>query len=229
MADGDSTSRITGGHIKHDRICLMCGCRFLARRRANYCSIQCAWDKRRSLRPVVVVSHHGHCGVCSRHFSKDVSTQVYCSDGCRAICHRTTHEPRSCARCGMQFTPLHSWGRPSRYCGAECRTAAYVDNTKRGKRVGKARRRARVRGVASDAIDPIRVFERDGWRCHLCGRKTSARRRGTHHPLAPELDHVVTLADGGSHTWSNVACSCRRCNGAKGARSLGQIGLPLPV
>lgn len=62
---------------------------------------------------------------------------------------------------------------------------------------------------------------------HMCGRSTPRELRGTHYPAAPELDHIVSLADGGSHACWNVACACRSCNSKKGARSFGQLGLPL--
>lgn len=93
------------------------------------------------------------------------------------------------------------------------------------KRRAKAKRRAAIRGAEYESIDPIKVFERDQWRCHLCGIKTIRKLRGSTDDRAPELEHIVSLADGGSHTWGNVACSCRRCNRTKGAASFGQLGL----
>ncbi|WP_238346266.1 HNH endonuclease [Luteimonas saliphila] len=79
----------------------------------------------------------------------------------------------------------------------------------------------------ADSIDPLLVFERDKWACHLCGRKTPARLRGSCDPRAPEIDHVLPLAAGGTHTWGNVKCACRECNGRKSDRPLGQLGLEL--
>lgn len=100
---------------------------------------------------------------------------------------------------------------------------------KRARRVAKSKRRAKMRGLLADRIDPLKVFERDGWRCHLCGIKTKRALRGRCDPLAPELDHVVSLAAGGAHSWGNVACSCRACNHAKGAQSVGQLGFGFPA
>lgn len=93
------------------------------------------------------------------------------------------------------------------------------------RRRAKAKRRAAIHGVEYENIDPIKVFERDKWRCHLCGNKTPRKLRGTMDDRAPELEHIVSLADGGSHTWGNVACACRKCNNTKGAASFGQLGL----
>jgi 5-methylcytosine-specific restriction endonuclease McrA len=42
---------------------------------------------------------------------------------------------------------------------------------------------------------------------------------------APELDHIVPLACGGAHTYQNTQCTCRECNGRKGATILGQLRL----
>lgn len=129
-----------------------------------------------------------------------------------------------CDGCGGPVVARRNGGLHKKRCPA-CIDAT----TKRGHRVAKAKRRAVERGASADNIDPIRVFDRDGWRCHLCGRKTPRELRGTYEPGAPELDHVVPLALGGGHTWSNVRCSCRACNGAKGATAVGQLALPMVV
>jgi hypothetical protein len=127
--------------------------------------------------------------------------------------------PRTCALCASTF--VKPWGKSASriYCSDGCRQEAALS----AKRAAKAKRRALTARCVAESIDPMRVFERDGWRCHLCGRPTPARLRGTNDDRAPELDHLLPLAIGGAHTWANVACSCRACNGAKGARPLGQL------
>jgi 5-methylcytosine-specific restriction endonuclease McrA len=72
-------------------------------------------------------------------------------------------------------------------------------------------------------IKPEIVFARDKWRCQLCKVRTPKRLRGTTHPRAPELDHIVPIAAGGDHTWNNVQCACRKCNGEKGSAPAGQL------
>ena len=98
-------------------------------------------------------------------------------------------------------------------------------STRAAKRRAKAWRRAIERGAKAERFDPFEIFERDGWRCHLCGCKTPKRLRGSYEPNAPELDHVVPLAAGGDHSRRNTACACRRCNGAKADKPLGQLRL----
>ena len=101
------------------------------------------------------------------------------------------------------------------------RTEAY----RAARRAAKARRRAIERGTEAERFDPFEVFQRDGWRCHMCGRSTPQRLRGTFKPNAPELDHIVPLAKGGKHTRANTACACRSCNGNKADRIIGQPSL----
>lgn len=138
-----------------------------------------------------------------------------------------------CKQCDQSFTVRRTTrvGRPKTLCDVCIRTAKaayrFTEHGKLLRRRAKARRRAMERGAEAEAVDPLAVFERDGWRCHMCRRPTPRKLRGSVDPRAPELDHIVTLAEGGTHTWGNLACACRSCNGRKGARSLGQIGLPL--
>ncbi|MBB2964742.1 HNH endonuclease [Methylobacterium sp. R2-1] len=116
-----------------------------------------------------------------------------------------------CFECSGAFTPLD---REQRFCSSAC-------SKRHHDRVACARRRARQ--IGSEAVDPIAVFERDGWRCQLCRRKTRRDHRGLKTPLSPELDHIIPLARGGDHTYRNTQCLCYPCNSAKGARAVGQL------
>ena len=127
---------------------------------------------------------------------------------------------RPCIHCATLVVAMGEKRRICAACKAEYRKTYKRTKVARAhKRIEKARRRAIERGVSADRIDPIQVFERAGWRCYLCGCDTPEHLRGTYSPAAPELDHKVPLALGGTHTWGNVACACRRCNGLKGARA----------
>ena len=132
------------------------------------------------------------------------------------------HEPAEplsvvCKVCGGTFKSK-TFGRPEGFCSAACR--AVRDKVLR--RMSKASRRARLRGVKVESVDPFKVFRRDKWRCQLCDIKTPEALRGTHEDAAPELDHIVTLADGGEHSYRNTQCACRKCNREKSSKSLGQ-------
>jgi 5-methylcytosine-specific restriction endonuclease McrA len=116
-------------------------------------------------------------------------------------------------------------GRPRIYCSMSCTKNG--DSYKASKRATKSRRRAIERGCKeARSIDPIKVLERDGWKCQICGVSTPQRLRGSMNKRAPELDHVVPISKGGLHTWTNLQCACRECNGAKSDKSCaGQMGL----
>jgi hypothetical protein len=95
---------------------------------------------------------------------------------------------------------------------------------KRSRKLAKLKRQAIARGAAGgEAIDPIKVFERDKWKCQLCGTRTPKKKRGTYDDNAPELDHILPVSKGGQHRYTNVQCACRRCNGMKNATPLGQM------
>lgn len=175
------------------------------------------------------------CTQCGRPFVKRGSNTRTCSDSCREASakasKRAHHERRSaalglsikgqtltkcCRLCGRQFSVVVST-RVTGYCSDECRreavkTDAYFD----GKRAAKRRRRALERGATTERYDRRMIFERDGWRCQLCGTATRPD-AAVPHPKAPTLDHIVPLAKGGSDTPANVQCAHFLCNSIKGA------------
>jgi hypothetical protein len=106
-----------------------------------------------------------------------------------------------CQACGDPYVYYRRRAQ-SRYC-ADCNT----DHHRR-----PANRRARQNGARYEVIDPQRVFERDGWKCQLCGRKTAGI---FPDPRAPTLDHIVPLSKGGDHLYTNVQCACFECNSLK--------------
>lgn len=135
---------------------------------------------------------------------------------------RVARKQTACLGCGAHIEQASSGLR--RYCSKKCRPVDAELKAKH-KRTAKAKRRARKRGADCETVDPFKVFERDGWRCHLCGCKTDRSKRGTPHPKAPELDHIVPLSKGGPHNYGNTACACRKCNYTKGGRVIGQPSL----
>lgn len=72
-----------------------------------------------------------------------------------------------------------------------------------------------------EVVYRYRIFERDGWKCRLCDRKVD-RDAVTPSPLAPTLDHVVPLSEGGTHEPANVQCAHFICNSRKGVRGVAE-------
>jgi len=57
------------------------------------------------------------------------------------------------------------------------------------------------------------IYARDGGQCVYCKNAVASAR---FWPSAPTgFDHVVSRANGGQHTASNLVVSCRACNCAK--------------
>lgn len=63
------------------------------------------------------------------------------------------------------------------------------------------------------------IFERDRNTCQYCGRAFDRRELN--------LDHVIPKDQGGHTTWTNIVCSCKKCNTRKGNRTPRQAGMHL--
>lgn len=75
------------------------------------------------------------------------------------------------------------------------------------------RRRARLANApAIEMIDRNYIIDRDGCRCHICGKKVR-RSQVT-------LDHLVPLSRGGGHTALNLRVAHLSCNSRRGAGRL---------
>ena len=89
-----------------------------------------------------------------------------------------------------------------------------TENGKNLHRKSEHKRRALKLNAELEEFSSNEIFERDGYICQLCGKKTRPDCKWT-HKLFPNLDHIIPLSKGGSHTKSNTQCLCRRCNVTK--------------
>jgi hypothetical protein len=197
--------------------CQGCGSEFRPKRtdRTKYCSRSCAYKHQNAW---------GYVPPTKPKVDRPAKPLPVCRCGTqiprgRKLCDLCRAKPsggpvtKACADCGCTITGSRS-KRRCMPCGK--RRTRKLLASKHGK-VKKHRHRARKYGVPYEPINPIAVFERDGWACKCCGRETPKQLRGTLAANAPELDHVIPMSMGGGHLWDNVQCLCRACNGAKGA------------
>ena len=182
-----------------------------------FCSTKCQHDSRKTLRGTCLycggeVWSHKPASYCSPacHQPNPLRSELPADHWARwygATSVLPVRRPRFtgawCQRCGTGFVVDRGRGSPPRYCSRRCRRA---DN--------RARRRARKSGAYVTRVWRRRVFERDGWTCHLCRRKVR-RSAVVPHPLAPVIDHVVPLSAGGAHEPANCRCAHFICNSIK--------------
>ena len=76
----------------------------------------------------------------------------------------------------------------------------------------------------ADSTPPLgasnnKLFARDFHMCAYCGEQFNYR--------LLSRDHIVPVSQGGDDDWMNVVTSCKRCNHAKGAKSLKEYGKEL--
>ncbi len=205
--------------------CRYCGKSFVAKdaRQNTFCSRECAFKLRTNSKELQFCRvYYPACHVCGTIFMARIANKQTCSDECRkrdiaskarsVAAAKKDIEPRPCKECGKAFVPEYG-NRRKVFCSITCMT-------RQVSRTAKAKRRARKISGQADNVNPIAVFERDGWSCQICGCDTPKELRGTNHDDAPELDHVVPLSRGGAHTWDNTQCACRLCNLLKGAKMM---------
>lgn len=100
-------------------------------------------------------------------------------------------------------------------------TPAYAARSERLKRQSRAAGSyaARMRRLGLEAtierIDPLAVYERDGWVCQICTRPVD-REREWPDMWCATLDHRIPLTAGGAHTLDNVRLAHWICNLHKG-------------
>lgn len=114
-----------------------------------------------------------------------------------------------CGWCRTAFLSRTAAGMPATYCSRAC-----------SRRAIKLRHVTRKRNAYIEDVSPAKVFQRDGYRCHICRRKTTPA-KVVPHPRAPTVDHLIPLSLGGAHEMANVATACFLCNCTKGATGSG--------
>lgn len=221
--------------------CVGCGRSFWRERRSQignsadkrgYCSRECAYRNINQWHPVRKTKSkpwaQGHkCRDCET----EITGRVLRCDECRARAHATTlaegretftlryrpqlaaakkSEPRVCKECRQEFAPEYGNKRRA-FCSRLCLRRF-------GQRASKAIRRTHAK--SGERFSAREIFERDRWRCGLCGQGIDRHLRSPHERCAT-IDHIVPIARGGQHERRNVQAAHRECNWRKGVASCG--------
>src|SRR5205085_10008760 len=121
---------------------------------------------------------------------------------------------KECVTCGQSFTAA----KPnSRYCSSKCRRKA--TNRKNEIRKGKRGELILSNGNVDVDISLEKLMQRDNNTCYLCGGECDNSDytvtdeghyiTGYYHPT---IDHVIAIANGGTHTWDNIRLAHMICN-----------------
>jgi 5-methylcytosine-specific restriction endonuclease McrA len=207
-------------------VCGSCGVGFVAKRleRLSYCSRQCAGEAKKTRPPAHSRVWFPTCRECDRVFATRLEAVRVCSNECKAAEARRSARIRAaasvvplklrCPECDSEF--VRTYGDKGRaFCSQPC-------SKRHSARASRKKRKWVERAARVETVNPFKVFKRDGWRCQCCRKPTPRDKRGTYHPRAPELDHIVPVSKGGEHSYRNTQLLCRACNGAKSDTDGGQ-------
>lgn len=146
---------------------------------------------------------HRAKGLCSTHYNQRDSQR-----------HRKAAMP--CTVCQAEvLRPVTSDRLPA--CSPVCRaTIQFGSHHGTGYSWSEdAARRARAAGASViEIFDRFEIFERDGYRCQICG-ELAVIDGNPFDPLSATVDHIVPLSRGGSHCRTNAQCAHLACNSAK--------------
>ncbi len=154
------------------------------------------------------------CPHCGKTFTAKRRNRIYCYD---SWCVQYAYQARrkageavrqvehdvTCYRCGTVFTAKHP---KAKWCSTRCSGSYW----------SLVASRQRKQASSADYVDR-EVFDRDGWRCHICGDKVD-RMLPRSHSMGATIDHLVPLSQGGEDRLSNVGTAHRSCNVIKGNR-----------
>jgi hypothetical protein len=156
------------------------------------------------------------CRLAAKEFARPICEQCGCpckhraSRFCSYACNKAWRGPRSC-KCGKVVENASAHSRPS------CKACKAESRRQHRRMYGSYKRRCRTYGGHFNAdVNPKKVFVRDSWRCHLCGKKTHKVFCVDDHRSATVDHHPIPLSKGGDHDWHNVKCACFGCNTKKG-------------
>lgn len=134
---------------------------------------------------------------------------------------------KACKNCDeMIVEPILGSGSGRKtFCSKKCSRRYCRVNSGRP-RSKRFRKRVKNKERFDAGISALRLSNRDGWECQICGEKV-VKHPGGYKSNGATVGHIVALSEGGLHVWENCHCECHECNISKGVRSQGQFGLPL--
>lgn len=200
-------------------ICPVCGKETMKPAHVRTCSYTCAVTlKREHVQDCI-------CKLCGQAFQRKGyptagATNMLCPE-CKERSHRQKMQWLKCPVCGKEGWRDTRYLTCSRRCGNVLQWRPRKKWASQEERVlaKAARRRILMKNVDGiiEAINPKVIYERDGGRCGICGKKVASDQIS--------IDHIIPLSLGGQHTENNVRLAHIRCNVQRGNRGPAQLRL----
>lgn len=179
--------------------------------------------KRREERGTTLATHCHYCGAEFDQPKKRSRHPASCF-----ACQRQRHyaymkarvtERIAEARCVDCGEPVNSKRKGPRLRCEGCRKLRQLERWREYAGRFNHIRRARMRGVGSENFTRREIFDRDGWRCGICGRKIRKAIKYP-HPMSAALDHKIPLGAnaGATHSRLNAQPAHKVCNERKNKR-----------
>lgn len=115
----------------------------------------------------------------------------------------------ACKSCGIMHMGKSTVSR----C-IDCAKELRKEQKKKQKHHHYHRKRARHYGCVYTPLNRKYIFERDNYKCYLCGIDVVLSK--IYREDQATIDHVIPMSKGGSHTYDNVKACCNKCNSKKG-------------
>lgn len=176
------------------RACVTCGIEFMPSsvRHVN-CSRRCKDRSKPSAKAM--------CWICGKPAVRSsTSAELPAHNACRSEMHGPSRYRRGC-RCDVCRFGIREWWRDYR----QRRVALGIPVAAGGRWIPEQAR--------------LEIYERDGWRCHLCNELVDPC-ADPNSKWYPTLDHLVPRSRGGSDDALNLRTAHRYCNAVRQDRPL---------
>lgn len=193
--------------IKTFRACIICGKEYEVKGKSLVCSNEC---RKADGRNKYYADHDHNLELAKKRW---VTTERQ-----RRI-DKFVSETKKCEWCGESFTTEYGDVRRT-YCSQTC--------AKRKERHDKHYSNSAIKRYKAERngekVKAVEIYERDKWVCQICNKRVN-KCLNYPHPMSASLDHIIPIADGGTHTRVNVQLAHLRCNVSIGVGGVKQARL----
>lgn len=205
------------GWSPHEINCVVCGKPFMPRsRNTKACSEECRKINARNRDQKKLEQQHieqyGSIEAWENHLEQ---AKAYALQMAREVKAKQPKKPKpqkqwytgECVVCGKEFKTLNQMQRT---CSTQC-----------SKKLKYARKHHRIKKeqMVDKDITLEALYRRDSGVCYLCGEvcdwndyDKDTNRVGDNYP---SIDHIIPIARGGLHSWTNIRLAHFKCNVAK--------------